>query len=98
MNRPPQAPRQTPSASPSANAAAPPRPSAFSRAPQANVAQPKTQEPQTVHTDYGRGAGSGGGGSIQAHVIGGTRALHARLVSMHAAEQRASASRAATQG
>jgi hypothetical protein len=40
----------------------------------------------------------GGGGLIQAHVIGGTRALHARLVAIHAAEQRASASRTAAQG
>jgi len=44
-----------------------------------------------------RGAGSVGG-SIQAHVIGGTRALHARLTAMHAAEQRASQSRVSAQG
>lgn len=103
MNRPPQAPRQTPSASPSAKAAAPPRPSALApqaaaNASRANVAQPKTQEPQAVAAASVRGAGAGGGGSIQAHVIGGTRALHARLVAMHAAEQRASASRTSTQG
>jgi hypothetical protein len=101
MNRPPQTPRQTPSASLSTNAAAPPRPSAFSRAPQAqanaNAAQPKTQEPQPVANASVRGAGSVGG-SIQAHVVGGTRALHARLVAIHAAEQRASASRTATRG
>lgn len=103
MNRPPQAPRQTPSASPSAKTAQPPRPSALARAAQANasranVAQPKTQGPQPVTVASVRGSGSGGGGSIQAHVIGGTRALHARLVAMHAAEQRASASRVSTQG
>jgi hypothetical protein len=103
MNRPPQTPRQTPSASLSTNAAAPPRPSAFSRAPKAqaqanaNAAQPKTQEPQPVANASVRGAGSVGG-SIQAHVVGGTRALHARLVAIHAAEQRANASRTATQG
>ena len=106
MNRPPQTPRQTPSASLSTKAAAPPRPSAFSRAPQANkptsapqanAVQPKTQESQSLVPASVRGAGSVGG-SIQAHVIGGTRALHARLVAMHAAEQRASASRTATQG
>jgi hypothetical protein len=99
MNRPPQNPRQTPSAGLSTNAAAPPRPSAFSRAPQANAnaARPKTQEQEPVVTASVRGAGSVGG-SIQAHVIGGTRALHARLVAMHAAEQRAGASRTAAQG
>lgn len=102
MNRPPQNPRQTPSASLSTSTAAPPRPSALSRATQANAtanaAQPKTQEPQPVASASVRGAGAGGGGSIQAHVVGGTRALHARLVAIHAAEQRASASRASTQG
>lgn len=105
MNRPPQNPRQTPSASLSTSTAAPPRPSALSRATQAmataaqaNAAQPKTQEPQPVASASVRGAGAGGGGSIQAHVIGGTRALHARLVAMHAAEQRAAQSRSATRG
>jgi hypothetical protein len=101
MNRPPQTPRQTPSASLSTNAAAPPRPSALSRATQAqataNAARPKTREPEPVANASVRGAGSVGG-SIQAHVVGGTRALHARLVAIHAAEQRASASRASTQG
>ncbi|HVF68449.1 MAG TPA: DUF4157 domain-containing protein [Pyrinomonadaceae bacterium] len=102
MNRPTQTPRRTPSASPSTKAAAPPRPVAFSRAPQANAtadaARQKPQEPQPLAAAHVRGAGAGAGGSIQAHVVGGTRALHARLVAMHAAEQRASASRAATQG
>ena len=112
MNRPPQTPRQTPSASLSTSAA-PPR-SALARAPHTNastmkaaqpnqptarpkqqVAQPKTRDAQPPVMV--RGAGSIGG-SIQAHVIGGTRALHARLTAMHAAEQRASQSRVASQG
>lgn len=101
MNRPPQTPRQTPSASLSTKSDAPPRPSALSRATQAqasaNASQPKTHEPEPVVTASVRGAGSAGG-SIQAHVVGGTRALHARLVAIHAAEQRASASRTANQG
>ncbi|HVF44468.1 MAG TPA: DUF4157 domain-containing protein [Pyrinomonadaceae bacterium] len=76
----------------------------MSRATQANAsattnaAQPKAQGQGPVASASVRGAGGGGGGSIQAHVVGGTRALQARLVAMHAAEQRASASRAATQG
>lgn len=107
MNRPPKTPRQTPSASLSTSAAPPPRPSASSRAPQANAAaglaqasaaQPKPQEARPLADASVRGAGAGGGGSIQAHVIGGTRALHARLVAIHAAEQRAAQSRSASQG
>lgn len=103
MNRPTQNPRQTPSATPSNRTAAPPRPSALSRAPQSNATaktnavQQKPQEPPSVVATHVRGAGSVGG-SIQAHIVGGTRALHARLIALHAAEQRASASRAATQG
>lgn len=98
MNRPPQSPCQTPSASPSTSVAAPPRPSAFSRAPQANAdaAQPKQQELRQVASVSVRGAG--GGGAIQAHIVGGTRALQARLTAIHAAEQRAAQSRSATQG
>jgi len=96
MNRPTRNPRQTPSASPSNKTAALPR-APQANATTANAVRQKPQEPQPVVTTHVRGAGSVGG-SIQAHVVGGTRALHARLVAMHAAEQRASASRAATQG
>ncbi len=110
MNRPPQTPRQTPSASLSTSAAARPQPRATvapARAPHANAttkqtaqqsrptAQPKARDAQPPVMV--RGAGSIGG-SIQAHVIGGARALHARLTAMHAAEQRASQARVASQG
>jgi hypothetical protein len=73
-------------------AAQPNRPTAR---PKQEVAQPKARDAQPPVMV--RGAGSIGG-SIQAHVIGGTRALHARLTAMHAAEQRASQSRVASQG
>ena len=100
MNRPPQTPRQTPSATPHASAAALPPRAAFARPTHAKapppVSQPQVSQPPT--TASVRGAGVGGGGSIQAHIVGGTRALHARLIAMHAAEQRAAQSRAAVQG
>ena len=97
MNKPPQAPRRTPSASPS-TPAAPPR--THARAPHANaspnVAQQKPQQARPVANVPSRGPCVGG--LIQAHVIGGTRALHARLIAMHAAEHRAAQSRNSIQG
>lgn len=104
MNKPPQTPRQTPSAGPSNSAAAPLRPAvaAAARAPHSNAAtqrapqvapQPSQSAPQPRVAL--RGACPTVGGSIQANIVGGTRALQARLVSMHAAEQRAIQSRTA---
>jgi hypothetical protein len=99
MNRPPQTPRHTPSVALSTSAVAPPRAfAAPARAPQANAAKPPAAQQQAAQAPASlRGAGACGG-SIQAHIVGGTRALHARLVAMHAAEHRAAQSRTAAQG
>jgi Domain of unknown function (DUF4157) len=100
MSRPSNTPRQTPSTRTRTVAAAPQRAHA-AFAPRANAkpqpVQPKSNNAEPVAPLGVRGA-AGRGGLIQAHVVGGTRALQARLVALHAAEQRASASRTATQG
>jgi hypothetical protein len=99
MNRPPQTPRQTPSAGLQTPAVPPRAVAAPARAPQARPTPPRAAQPQAEQTPAAlRGAGPGGGDSIQAHIVGGTRALHARLVSLHVAEQRAAQARTAARG
>jgi hypothetical protein len=102
MNRPPQTPRQTHSAGLQTTAPPPPRAvAAPARAPQARPTPPRAlaAQPQAEQTPAAlRGPGPGGGDSIQAHIVGGTRTLHARLVALHVAEQRAAQARTAAQG
>jgi hypothetical protein len=95
MNRPPRTPRQTASAAPrtlagrgATHAATPNRAHANGTAQlKASAASP----PVTAHL---RGAHTPAG-TIQANVVGGTSALHARLVEMHASAHRTAAARSA---
>lgn len=96
MNRPPRTPRQlpptaarTPTGRAVSHAVAPP-----SRALPAPTAQLKTLDAAPPRAPQLRGAAPASG-TIQANVVGGTRALHAHLVALHAGAHRAAAARSA---
>jgi hypothetical protein len=112
MNKPTQTPRQTSLASRHAHESragsharqseatspfklAAPTPNRTHAAPA--TAQLKPQVAASFAGVVARGAGTPDG-AIQANVVGGTHALHARLVALHAAEHRAAVSRGAVQG
>jgi hypothetical protein len=96
MNRPPRTPRQISSNDPRKLAgreggpqAAPPK-----HGPSNRTAQLKALDPAPPAAAQLRGAAPAAG-TIQANVVGGTRALHARLVALHASAHREAAARSA---
>ena len=91
-NSNPKGPRQTPSPKPPARPQAPARP----RPEAASVAQAKADPAAREAVELLKGAGAAGQGVLQANLIGGTRALHARLVAMNAASHREAARKAAS--
>lgn len=92
-NSNPKAPRQTPSPKPPARPqAAPARP----RPEPARTVQPKADPAAREAVELIKGAGAAAGGVLQANLIGGTQALHARLVAMNAAAHREAARKAAS--
>jgi len=88
----PKGPRQTPSPRPK-----PAAPAAHARPqPQAPPAvQPKADPARREAVELVKGAGAAAEGVLQANLIGGTQALHARLVAMQAAAHREAARKAA---
>ena len=88
----PKAPRQTPSPKPPAR---PPAAAARPRPEPARTVQPKADPAAREAIELIKGAGAAAGGVLQANLIGGTQALHARLAAMNAAAHREAARKAA---
>jgi hypothetical protein len=98
MNRPPRTPRQPSSPAPSTRTPAgrggtqaAPQP----RAQAGRTAQPKAHAAPPPHAATQLKGPYTPAGTIQANIVGGTRALHARLVELNAGAHRAAAARSA---